>query len=77
MPVDTKNSKERIIIEAFVKMFVDQGLKLIVEGVETKEQIDYLRKLGIAGVQGFYFSHPMTLDQLLTFMEKQDYLKKM
>lgn len=77
VPVDTADKKERVIIEAFVKMFVDQGLKMIVEGVETMEQIHYLKSLGIQGVQGFYFSQPMTIDKLLEFMEKQDYLKKL
>ena len=77
VPVDTTDEKERVIIEAFVKMFIDQGLKMIVEGVETLEQIRYLKKLGIQGVQGFYFSQPMTIDQLIEFMEKQDYLKKL
>ncbi len=77
VPVDTTDEKERVIIEAFVKMFIDQGLKMIVEGVETLEQIRYLKTLGIQGVQGFYFSQPMTIDQLIEFMEKQDYLKKL
>lgn len=77
VPVDTTNSKERVIIEAFVKMFIDQGLKLIVEGVETKEQIDYLRGLGVAGVQGFYFSHPMTIDQLVRFLDSREHMRKL
>ena len=77
VPVDPTNKKERVIIEAFVKMFIDQGLKMIVEGVETLEQIRYLKKLGIQGVQGFYFSQPMTIDQLIEFMDKQDYLNKL
>ena len=77
VPVDTTDKKERVIIEAFVKMFIDQGLKMIVEGAETLEQIRYLKKLGIQGVQGFYFSHPMTIDQLVDFMPEQEYLKKL
>ena len=77
VPVDMENMKERIIIEAFVKMFVDQGLRLIVEGVETQAQCRYLKKLGIAGVQGFYFSMPMTLDEMFVFVEKKEYLDKL
>ena len=77
VPVDTTNRKERVIIEAFVKMFIDQGLKLIVEGVETKEQIEYLKGLGVAGVQGYYFSHPMTIDQLVKFLENREHLRKL
>ncbi len=77
VPVDPTNKKERVIIEAFVKMFVDQGLKMIVEGVETLEQIRYLKTLGIQGVQGFYFSKPMTIEDLILFMERRDYMDKL
>jgi EAL domain-containing protein (putative c-di-GMP-specific phosphodiesterase class I) len=77
VPVDPTNHKERIILEAFVKMFVDQGLKLIIEGVESREQIEYLKTLGIAGVQGYYFSHPMPIDRLMEFIGKEEYKKKL
>ena len=77
VPVNTNNQKERVIIESFVKMFVDQGLRLIVEGVETQEQYRYLKQLGISGVQGFYFSKPMTLEDLIEFMQKKEYLHKL
>ena len=77
VPVNTNNQKERVIIESFVKMFVDQGLRLIVEGVETQEQYRYLKQLGISGVQGFYFSKPMTLEDLIKFMQKKEYLHKL
>ena len=77
VPVDPTNGKERIILEAFVKMFVDQGLKLIIEGVETRVQIEYLKTLGIAGVQGYYFSHPMPIDEVLAFVLNEESKKKL
>jgi EAL domain-containing protein (putative c-di-GMP-specific phosphodiesterase class I) len=77
VPNDVNNKKECVIIEAFVKMFVDQGLKLIVEGVETREQYLYLKNLNVAGVQGFYFSKPLPLEQLIDFMKNKKYLDKM
>jgi len=77
VPVDPTNGKERIIIEAFVKMFVDQGLRLIVEGAESREQVEYLKTLGVAGVQGYYFSHPMTIDRLIEYVANKEYLRKL
>ena len=50
---------------------------MIVEGVETLEQIRYLKTLGIQGVQGFYFSKPMTIEDLILFMERRDYMDKL
>ena len=76
VPVDTTDRKERVIIEAFVKMFIDQGMKLIAEGVETREQLLYLINLGVAGVQGFYFSQPMTIDRLFEFIENREFEDK-
>jgi len=32
------------------------GLDLVVEGIETKEQLDFLASIGVYKVQGFYFS---------------------
>jgi EAL domain-containing protein (putative c-di-GMP-specific phosphodiesterase class I) len=77
VPKDVHNPQECIIMEAFVKMFVDKGLKLIVEGVETKEQYLYLKELKVPGVQGYYFSKPLSLDQVIEFLIKKEYLKKM
>ena len=36
------------------------GLKCICEGVETKEQVEFLKTAGCEGIQGFYFAKPMS-----------------
>ncbi len=35
------------------------GLEVVAEGVETLEQLDFLRKLGCGQVQGYYYSRPV------------------
>jgi EAL domain-containing protein (putative c-di-GMP-specific phosphodiesterase class I) len=43
----------------------DLGVRLVVEGVETKEQVEILMKLDIdVIVQGYYFSKPLSLQEL-------------
>ena len=44
--------------------------KIVVEGIETKEQFDYLESLGITYAQGFYFSKPLPEKEFITFLEE-------
>ena len=77
VPRNVDNEKECVIIEAFVKMFLDKGIRLIVEGVETREQYLYLKALKVAGIQGYYFSKPLSFDQLVRFMQNKEYTDKL
>ena len=48
------------ILESIINMTKTIGLPIIVEGVETVEQKEYLQGLGCRYVQGFYYHKPMT-----------------
>ncbi len=48
------------ILESIVNMTKMLALPVIVEGVETREQVNFLSRLGCSYMQGFYFYHPMT-----------------
>ena len=52
------------IIKAVIDVAVGDGLDVVVEGVETKTQLDALRRLGRPIIQGFLFSHPVPADEL-------------
>ena len=60
----------KILLESMVSMILQMGLKIVVEGVETKEQFDYLEKLGVTYIQGYYFSKPINSQEYLRFLEK-------
>jgi EAL domain-containing protein (putative c-di-GMP-specific phosphodiesterase class I) len=44
-------------------------LKVVVEGVETQEQLKALKELGVDYVQGYYFSKPLARDKFLSFIK--------
>ena len=54
--------RSHIIISSIIKMLKQLKIKVIAEGVETKEQADYLLNEGCAEMQGFYFSKPIPED---------------
>ena len=41
------------------------NLYTVAEGVETKDQLDFLTELGCASYQGYYFSKPVEIDEFM------------
>ena len=60
----------KILLENMVSMILQMGLKIVVEGVETKEQFEYLEGLGVTYIQGYYFSKPIAAEDYLRFLDK-------
>lgn len=53
------------IFEAIVRLAKLLGFKVLAEGIEEKEQVALLKKTGCEFVQGFYYSRPIEVSQLL------------
>lgn len=56
------------LIKHTVAFAKESGMKVVAEGVEKKEQLDFLRKINCDYIQGFYFAAPMPqreFDELL------------
>ena len=49
------------ILKNVISMSKELGMPVITEGVETKEQVDFLQNTGCDMFQGFYFAKPMTV----------------
>ncbi len=61
------NAQSSNIIKAIIAMSRTLNLRVIAEGVETKEQLRILRQNECEMVQGFLFAKPMPAEELLTW----------
>jgi len=72
---DEKNESiqnARTLLETLVKMILKLGYGIVVEGVETKEQFEYLKNLGVTFVQGYYFSKPLNEKDFVEFLVEKN-----
>jgi diguanylate cyclase (GGDEF)-like protein/PAS domain S-box-containing protein len=59
------NGSKSVIIRAIVAMAHSLGLSVVAEGVETVEQLNFLRNHRCEEVQGYYFSRPLPADSFI------------
>ncbi len=66
------NSKAKVVMKATVGMIKDLGLKIVAEGVETQEQVEGIKDLGIDYIQGYVFSKPLSKHDFINFIETKN-----
>ncbi len=64
-------SKDKSIIEVIIHLARSLGIKVTAEGVETKQQLDFLAKAGCDDVQGYYYYKPMTAKDMESLLRKE------
>lgn len=64
------DQKAKFVMEAAMRMIHDLKLKIVSEGVETKEQMEIISALGIDYIQGYFFSKPLPAEEFLKFIEQ-------
>ena len=65
------NEVSRVIIGSTVRMAKNLGLKTLAEGVETKEQIEFLKSIGCEKMQGYYYGKPQPFAETMKHMASQ------
>ena len=60
------------IVKATIDLAKDLGLKVIAEGVETTQQLDYLRSLDCNQIQGFHYSRPRPAEEIGRLLSEGD-----
>jgi len=64
----TASANGAAIVRAIAGLGASLGMEITAEGVETREQLDLIRREGCTEVQGFYFSPPRPASELVELM---------
>jgi EAL domain-containing protein (putative c-di-GMP-specific phosphodiesterase class I) len=65
------NSDDAQITRTIIAMAHNLGLGVIAEGVETKEQLEFIQQTKCEEVQGFFFSKPLPEPELLDYIKQK------
>lgn len=88
MPIDTikidksfideivTDTKSRAIVTFLIQLSKVNGLEVIAEGVDNKEQVEILRKAKCDTIQGFYYSRPLAKADYEKFLLSNEFEKK-
>ncbi|MEG2837972.1 MAG: EAL domain-containing protein, partial [Erysipelotrichaceae bacterium] len=58
-----KSDRQKSILSAITTMARDLNIKIVVEGVETEENVMLMKEYGLAVAQGYYYAKPMPQDE--------------
>ncbi len=59
-----ESEESKILLTELMRMATALGLDTVCEGVETQEQVHFLREIGCSKLQGYYYSKPVPFDSL-------------
>lgn len=66
-----RDINDAAIVEASITLGKKLGLEVVAEGVETKEQFEFLRAHGCDLVQGYYVSRPLRKTELIELLREE------
>ncbi len=63
--------QEALLLDGIINLMRSLEMELIVEGVESEEQLEFLQARSCSLIQGFYFSKPLPFDRLVQYLTAQ------
>ena len=67
------DSKTQSIVKFLTELGHLNDMEVIIEGVERKEQVDILRRMGVDTIQGFYYSKAMSYTDFQEFLKNNPF----
>lgn len=65
-----EEKQECLLLDGIINLVNSLGMSLIIEGVETRDQLAYLQARQCAFIQGYLFSKPLAFDDLVTYLQR-------
>lgn len=66
----THHGDDQLIVKATIDMAHSLGYQVVAEGVEDEATLNWLRSLNCDAIQGYLLSHPMTLEDLVPWLNR-------
>ncbi len=70
-------NKDSILLTSIFEMANKLGIDVVVEGIETVDQLKYFKELGATVVQGFYFDKPLPKVEFEARLRQKKYTKEL
>ena len=65
------NSRGDQVIQHTIALAHGLGMKVLAEGVEVKEQVEFLRTMECDEIQGFYYARPLPLEVFSQLLDEE------
>ncbi|GEM_PF-5865665 len=64
------SDKSQALVQAMIDLSHNLGMRVLAEGVEHQDQLDYLRQTACDEIQGYVFERPMSTDSMTMFLKR-------
>jgi diguanylate cyclase (GGDEF)-like protein len=65
-----EDNDDKVITKTIIDLAFNLHLDIVAEGVETKEQLEFLKEHGCYDIQGYYYSKPLSLEDMEQLLEE-------